>query len=124
MERHCTGLQRGGTESVDRRIRGRPGHVANVQDRCPHGWKWWQRDCPCAEVASLPSAAPWSHRLKGMHRRKDRTDGVALLEARKDKEATDPELCEGNGRAELVVTAGEVGGRWSQETKLPVVFGV
>ena len=54
----------------------------------------------------------------GTHRRKaDTTDGVALLEARKNKETTYPELGQGNGRAQLVVIAGEVGGRWSSETK-------
>ena len=30
---------------------------------------------------------------------------------------TYPELCRGKGRALLVVIAGEVGGRWSDETK-------
>ena len=54
----------------------------------------------------------------GTHRRKaDVKDGVALKEARRSKEATYPELCRGDGRARLVVIAGEVGGRWSQETK-------
>ena len=54
----------------------------------------------------------------GTHRRKaDVEDGVALKEARRSKEATYPELCRGDGRARLVVIAGEVGGRWSQETK-------
>ena len=38
-------------------------------------------------------------------------------EARKNKETTYPELGQGNGRAHLVVIAGEVGGRWSSETK-------
>ena len=50
-------------------------------------------------------------------RRADIEDGVALREARKRKERTYPELCEGNGRARFVVIAGEVGGRWSEETK-------
>ena len=36
----------------------------------------------------------------------DTTDGVALLEARKNKETTYPELGQGNGRAQLVVIAG------------------
>ena len=54
----------------------------------------------------------------GSHRRgADITDGTALGEARKDKVRTYPELCRGNGRALLVVIAGEVGGRWSDETK-------
>ena len=54
----------------------------------------------------------------GTHRRKaDVEDGVALKEARRSKEATYQELCRGDGRARLVVIAGEVGGRWSQETK-------
>ena len=50
-------------------------------------------------------------------RRADVEDGVALREARRRKERTYPELCQGNGRARLVVIAGEVGGRWSDETK-------
>ena len=54
----------------------------------------------------------------GTHgRRADITDGAALGEARKDKVRTYPELCRGNGRALLVVIAGEVGGRWSGGTK-------
>ena len=36
---------------------------------------------------------------------------------RRSKEATYLELCRSDGRARLVVIAGEVGGRWSQETK-------
>ena len=42
---------------------------------------------------------------------------LALKEAKRSKEATHPELCRGDGRARLVFIAGEVGGRWSQETK-------
>ena len=54
----------------------------------------------------------------GTHRRgADFTDGAALCAARKDKVRTYPELCRGNGRALLVVLVGEVGGRWSDETK-------
>ena len=54
----------------------------------------------------------------GTHRRKaDVEDGVALKEARRSKQATYPELCRGDGRARFVVIAGEVGGKWSQETK-------
>ena len=48
----------------------------------------------------------------GVHRRNgDRTDGIALREARKHKEKTYPELQGRNGRVRLVVIAGEVGGR-------------
>ena len=43
------------------------------------------------------------------------TDGAALTAARKRKERTYSELV-GRGRARLVVSAGEVGGRWSAET--------
>ena len=54
----------------------------------------------------------------GTHRRgADFTDGAVLCAARKDKVKTYPELCRGNGRALLVVIAGEVGGRWLDETK-------
>ena len=42
-------------------------------------------------------------------------DGVALSEARRDKERTYPELVGGGARARLVVLALEVGGRWSPE---------
>ena len=41
-------------------------------------------------------------------------DGVALAEARKDKERKYPELLTGT-RCRLVVVAMEVGGRWSEE---------
>ena len=42
-------------------------------------------------------------------------DGVALAEARRRKERTYPELVQPGRRARLVVVAGEVGGRWSEE---------
>ena len=58
------------------------------------------------------------HHGDGTHRRgADIKDGAALSEARKDKVKTFPELCRGNGKAFLVVIVGEVGGRWSDETK-------
>ena len=41
----------------------------------------------------------------------DRTDGAVLVEARKRKERTYPELAGVGGRATLVVLAAEVGGR-------------
>ena len=45
------------------------------------------------------------------------TNGAALEEARRRKEATYPELARGTeGRARLVVLAAEVGGRWSTQT--------
>ena len=44
------------------------------------------------------------------------TDGTALTAARRRKERTYPELVGTRGRARLVVSAGEVGGRWSAET--------
>ena len=50
-------------------------------------------------------------------RRADTEDGVALKLARKRKVARYPELCRADGRARLVVIAGEVGWRWSRETK-------
>ena len=43
-------------------------------------------------------------------------DGAALLQARRTKETTYPELSGEGGRARLVVLAAEVGGRWSEET--------
>ena len=42
-------------------------------------------------------------------------DGVPLDEARQRKERTYPELVQPDRRAKLVVIAGEVGGRWSNE---------
>ena len=57
-------------------------------------------------------------------------DGAVLMEARRRKERTYPELSGEGGRARLVVLAAEVGGRWSEETarwpmprpRLPVSF--
>ena len=43
-------------------------------------------------------------------------DGVALRAARRRKERTYPELVRPGQRAKLVVLAGEVAGRWSEET--------
>ena len=45
------------------------------------------------------------------------TDGVALSAARRRKERAYPELVGPHRRARLVVLAGEVGGRWSEETR-------
>ena len=44
-------------------------------------------------------------------------DGAALVQARRLKRRTYPELCGDHGRARLVVLAAEVGGRWSEETR-------
>ena len=46
-----------------------------------------------------------------------RNDGVALRVARRRKERRYPELSGHNNRCRLVVLAGEVGGRWSDETR-------
>ena len=43
-------------------------------------------------------------------------DGAALVVARRRKERAYPELVGPRSRAKLVVLAGEVGGRWSEET--------
>ena len=45
----------------------------------------------------------------------DVSDGAVLVAARRSKEKTYPELVGPRARAGLVVLAGEVGGRWSQE---------
>ena len=50
-------------------------------------------------------------------RKADKVDGIALQHARTRKEDRYPELCGLNGRARLVVVAGEVGRQWSRETK-------
>ena len=44
-------------------------------------------------------------------------DGAALVQARRLKRRTYPELSGDHGRARLVVLAAEVGGRWSEETR-------
>ena len=44
-------------------------------------------------------------------------DGAALVAARRRKERTYPELVRPGSRARLVVLAGEIGGRWSSETR-------
>ena len=87
-------------------------------------WKWWPKGCVCSAGASLLWMSPSSTlHGDGTHRRKaDVEDGVALKEASRSKEATYPELCRGDGRARLVVIAGEVGGRWSHETEGLLVF--
>ena len=43
-------------------------------------------------------------------------DGAVLMEARRQKERTYPELSGEGGRARLMVLAAEVGGRWGDET--------
>ena len=45
-------------------------------------------------------------------------DGAALVRARRRKERTYPELVVRRARARLVVLAGEVAGRWSEETRV------
>ena len=50
------------------------------------------------------------------HRGAADADGVALVAARRRKERTYPELVQPGHRAKLVVLAGEVAGRWSEET--------
>ena len=47
-----------------------------------------------------------------------RVSGVSLAQARHKKERTYPELVSPRSRARLVVLAGEVGGRWSEETRV------
>ena len=44
-------------------------------------------------------------------------DGIILAQARRRKERTHPDLVDPCSRARLVVLAGEVGGRWSEETQ-------
>ena len=51
------------------------------------------------------------------HPRAAHVDGAVLVTARRRKERTYPELANPRGRARLVVLAGEVGGRWSEETR-------
>ena len=51
------------------------------------------------------------------HPRAAHVDGAVLVAARRRKERTYSELANPRGRAWLVVLAGEVGGRWSEETR-------
>ena len=57
------------------------------------------------------------HRDGTPRRQAAECDGVALKAARRRKEATYPELLGPRRRAQLVVIAVEVGGRWSPETR-------
>ena len=57
------------------------------------------------------------HRDGTPRRQAAECDGVALKAARRKKEATYPELLGPRRRAQLVVIAVEVGGRWSPETR-------
>ena len=61
----------------------------------------------CTEGANWPSTLVSPLHADGSHRRKAEVeDGFALREAEKDKR-TCPELCQGNGKARLVVIACE-----------------
>ena len=51
------------------------------------------------------------------HRGAAHVDGALLARARQRKETTYPELVGPRARARLVVLAGEIGGRWSEETR-------
>ena len=51
------------------------------------------------------------------HARAANVDGAVLAAARRLKERTYPELTGPRSRARLVVLAGEIGGRWSEETR-------
>ena len=51
------------------------------------------------------------------HPRAANEDGAVLAAARRLKERTYPELVGPHRRARLVVLAGEIGGRWSEETR-------
>ena len=52
-----------------------------------------------------------------LHPRDANEDGAVLAAARRLKERTYPELVGPRRRARLVVLAGEIGGRWSEETR-------
>ena len=70
-----------------------------------------------AQVAIDTTMVCALHRDGTPRRRADTHVGVALQAARKRKERTFPELFGPRGRAQLVVVALEVGGRWSEETR-------
>ena len=71
----------------------------------------------CSQLALDATLVSALHGL-GIHRKNaDKADGIALREARRHKERSYPELQGRNGRVRMVVIAGEVGGRWSEETK-------
>ena len=82
--------------------------------------KWWADGLPLFHGAQLAIdntlVSPLSR--DGLpHPRCVREDGAALAAARRRKERTYPKLTGQFGRARLVVLAGEVGGRWSDETQ-------
>ena len=79
------------------------------------GWRLSPMASPCMGERSWPSIP---HLRDGSVKRgADRTDGAVLVEARRRKERTYPELAGVGGRAKLVVLAAEVGGRWSQGSR-------
>ena len=69
-----------------------------------------------AQVAIDTTMVCALHRDGTPRRRADTHDGVVLQAAWKRKERIHPELLGPHGRAQLVVVALEVGGRWSEET--------
>ena len=95
-----------------------PGFVAVAPGGRPlaGGGCGWSATLPwrVALVTTLvsPSRRDWTP-----HTRCAVEDGVALMQARRRKERTYPELSGAHGRARLVLLACEVGGRWSSETE-------
>ena len=83
------------------------------------GWKSWPRVSHCTVEHSLRWTPHWCRRTM-MTGRQDlgaaHIDGAALVVARRQKERAYPELVGPRSRTKLVVLAGEVGGRWSEET--------
>ena len=67
-------------------------------------WQWTRRSCPrCTAMVPLTLV--------------QQTSTAVLAVARRRKERTYPELVHPRRRARLVVLAGEVAGRWSEETR-------
>ena len=91
--------------------------------RCPSmmhaGWRLLLMGCHSMAALSWLSTPPLLSVLKGdgtVLGRGSQLDGVALRAARRRKERTYPELVRPGQKAKLVVLAGEVAGRWSEET--------
>ena len=84
------------------------------------GLKWLPTGCLCLEACSWPWTPRWCLLCivtAQARRHTAHVDGAVLEVARRKKEATYPELVAPRARARLVVWAGEVNGRWSEETR-------
>ena len=77
-------------------------------------WKWSRTGSLCGAQLAIDTTlvSPLRRDGSGMFRAANH-DGAVLMEARRWKERTCPELSGEGGRARLVILAAGVGGRWS-----------